>query len=128
MELIKKLIDPNTVLLYADETHVRSYQVLWATWSEVDWQKQVPTYGHHAQVPLFGAVSIQDGDTILHRATTANATTFLDFLKILKRRYPDKLIVLVLDNARIHHANMVREFLHQKGERFHFIFISLYSP
>ncbi|WP_242663840.1 transposase [Geobacillus zalihae] len=103
MELIKKLITPDMILLYADETHVRSYQILRTTWSEVGRQKQVPTYGHHAHASVFGAVNVLNGDTLLQRAATANATTFLDFLKLLKSRYSDKLIVLVLDNARIHH-------------------------
>ncbi|WP_277749754.1 transposase [Geobacillus thermodenitrificans] len=101
--------------MYADETHVRSYQLLRTAWSEVGQQKQVPTYGHHAHVSLFGAVNVFNGDTILHRAAAANATTFLDFLNILKDRYPNKLIVLVLDNARIHHAKMVHDFLRQEG-------------
>ncbi|MGX1902775.1 transposase [Thermolongibacillus altinsuensis] len=52
----------------------------------------------------------------------------LDFLRILKSHYPDKLIVLVLDNARIHHAKMVKEFLRQEGESFHLIFLPPYSP
>lgn len=106
MELIKKLINPDTVLLYADEPHVRSYQILRATWSEIGRQKQVPMYGHHAHVSVFEVVNLLDGDTVLHRAAAANATTFLGFLKILKSRYSDKLIVLRLDNARIHHAKM----------------------
>ncbi|KQC48636.1 DDE endonuclease [Geobacillus sp. Sah69] len=93
---------------------------------EVKWK--VPTYGHHAHVSVFGAVNVLNGDTVLHRAVAANATTFLDFLKILKSRYPDQLIVLVLDNARIHHAKMVRDFLRQEGESFHLIFLPPYSP
>jgi transposase len=36
--------------------------------------------------------------------------------------------VFVLDNARIHHAKMVRDFLRQEGESFHLIFLPLYSP
>lgn len=35
MEFIKKLVDSRTLLFYVDETHVRSYQVLCATWSGV---------------------------------------------------------------------------------------------
>jgi transposase len=115
------------VLLYVDETHIRSYQILRATWSEVGQQKQVPTYGHHAHVSLFGAVNVQSGEAILHR-TAANATTFLDFLRILKSHYPNKLIVLVLDNARIHHAKIVKDFLPQEGECFHLTFLPPYSP
>jgi hypothetical protein len=122
------LITSDTVLLYADETHVRSYQILRTTWSEVDQQKQVITYGHHAHVSVFGAVNVLNGDALLHRAAAANVTTFLDFLKILKNCYPNKLIVLMLDNARIHRANMVKDFLRQKGESLHLIFLPPYSP
>ena len=76
----------------------------------------MPIYGHHVHVSVFGAVNVLNGDTVLHRAAAANETTFLDFLKILKSRYADQLIVFVLDNARIHHAKMVRDFLRQEGE------------
>lgn len=114
--------------MYADETHVRSYQLLRNAWLEVGRQKQALTYGHHAHILLFGAVNVFNGDTILHWAAAANATTFLDFLNILKDHYPNKLIVLVLDNARIHHAKMVHDFLHQEGECFHFLFLPPYSP
>ncbi|MED5042955.1 IS630 family transposase [Geobacillus stearothermophilus] len=114
--------------MYIDETHIRSYHVLRTTWSEVGRQKQVPTFGHHAHVSLFGAVNVHDGETVLYQAGAANATTFLDFLRVLKERYPDRLIVLVLDNARIHHAKMAREFLREEGRSFHFIYLPPYSP
>ncbi|MED0685278.1 IS630 family transposase [Anoxybacillus ayderensis] len=117
------------VLLHVDETHVRAYQALRTTWAEVGNQKQVPSYGHHAHVSIFGAVDVQQGDVVFHRASSANAETFLDFLRLLKEEYSDRFIVLVLDNARIHHANMVQAFLQsEEGGAFHFIFLPPYSP
>jgi hypothetical protein len=47
-------------------------------------------HGHHAHVSLFGTVNVFNGDTILHRVETANVTIFLDFLRIVKKHYPDK--------------------------------------
>jgi transposase len=106
--------------------------VLRSTWAERGRQKRVPTLGHHAHVSLFGAVHVSEGaegNVVLHLAEFANATTFLDFLRVLKERYPERLIVLVLDNARIHHAKMVREFLQgEEGQCFHFIYLPPYSP
>ncbi|MGG3841545.1 IS630 family transposase [Anoxybacillus kestanbolensis] len=89
----------------------------------------MPNYGHHAHVSIFGAVDVQQGDVVFHRASSANAETFLDFLRLLNEKYADRFIVLVLDNACIHHANMVQAFL-QRGEggAFHFIFLPPYSP
>ncbi|MGG3843745.1 tyrosine-type recombinase/integrase, partial [Anoxybacillus kestanbolensis] len=84
--------------------------------------KQVPSYGHHDHVSIFGAVDVQQGDVVFHRASSANAETFLDFLHRLKEKYTDRFLVLVLDNARIHHAKMVQAFLDgEEGAAFHFI-------
>ncbi|MGG3958214.1 tyrosine-type recombinase/integrase, partial [Bhargavaea massiliensis] len=73
--------------------------------------KQVPSYGHHDHVSIFDAVDVQQGDVVFHRASSVNAETFLDFLRRLKEKYADRFLVLVLDNARIHHAKMVQAFL-----------------
>ncbi len=40
------------VIIYEDESHIRDYQTLRATWSVKGRQKQIPTYGHHATVSL----------------------------------------------------------------------------
>ncbi|WP_201451710.1 transposase [Geobacillus sp. TFV-3] len=37
-------------------------------------------------------------------------------------------MVSVLDNARIHHANMVKEFSREEGPCFRFIYPPPYSP
>ena len=117
------------MLFYVDEAHVRAYQALRTTWAEVGNQKQVPSYGHHDHVSIFGAVDVQQGDVVFHRASSANAETFLDFLRRLKEKYADRFLVLVLDNARIHHAKMVQAFLDgEEGTAFHFIFLPPYSP
>ncbi|ANB59113.1 DDE superendonuclease family protein [Anoxybacillus sp. B7M1] len=116
-------------MFYVDETHVRAYQAFRTTWAEVGNQKQVPSYGHHAHVSIFGAVNVQQGDIMFHRASSANTETFLDFLRLLKEKYSDRFILLVLDHARIHHANMVQAFLEsEEGAVFHFIFLPPYSP
>ncbi len=67
------------VLLYVYETHVLTYQALRTTWVEVGKQKQVPSYCHHAHVSIFGAVGVQQGDVVFHRASSANAKRFLTF-------------------------------------------------
>jgi hypothetical protein len=42
IDLIKKLLNNDTVLLYQDETYVCLYQSIHATWSEAEKQKHVP--------------------------------------------------------------------------------------
>ncbi|WP_318258054.1 transposase [Geobacillus thermoleovorans] len=117
----------DAVLLYMDETHIRSDHVLRSIWSETGRQKRVPTFGHHAHVSVLGAVNVHDGDTLVHQAEAANAKTFLDFLRLLKERHPNRLIALILDNDRIHHAQMVKDFLREEGQCFHFLYLPPYS-
>ncbi|RDV23059.1 IS630 family transposase, partial [Parageobacillus toebii] len=49
-------------IIYEDESHIRDYQTLRATWSVKGRQKQIPAYGHHATVSLLGGVNIKTGE------------------------------------------------------------------
>jgi transposase len=115
------------VLLYEDETHVRAYQSLHATWSEVGKQKQVPTYGHHASVTLFGAVNAVTGDLVHQTAPACKQENFLSFLKQVVKHYPSKTIAMVVDNARIHRAKGIKDFLKEE-DRVVLIPLPPYSP
>ncbi|MFT9848085.1 IS630 family transposase [Aneurinibacillus sp. REN35] len=121
-------MDENTVLLSQDETPIRAYQALRAVWALKGHQKKIPTLGHHAQVTLFGTVDVQTGDVFCSSADRCNAVTFLAFLKELVARYADKSIVLILDNARIHHAKLLHPFLKQHRHRLFLLFLPPYSP
>ncbi|CEH30652.1 hypothetical protein AM501_25130 [Aneurinibacillus migulanus] len=91
-------------------------------------QKKIPTLGHHALVTLFGTVDIQTGDMFCTSAEKCNAVIFLDFLQQLLNRYTDKFVILILDNAIIHHAKLVQPFLEQNRHRLFLLFLPLYSP
>ncbi|MED0758201.1 transposase [Aneurinibacillus thermoaerophilus] len=61
-------------------------------------------------------------------AEKCNAATFLDFLQQLLTQYTDKFVIFILDNARIHHAKLVRPFLEQNRHRLFLLFLPPYSP
>ncbi|MED0676263.1 IS630 family transposase [Aneurinibacillus thermoaerophilus] len=83
---------------------------------------------HHAHVTLFGTVDVQTGDGFCTSANQCNATAFLSFLQKLLVHYMDKFIVLVLDNARIHHVKLLRPFLEQNRHQLSLLFRPPYSP
>ena len=116
------------ILFYEDETHIRDYQALHATWNPVGKQKQIPTHGHHAKVSLFGAVNAQNGELFCMESPSCNAETFLQFLQYVVTENPDKHLVMVLDNARIHHAKLIQPFLTHHEERLTLLFLPPYSP
>jgi len=52
----------------------------------------------------------------------------IDYLKNLFKRYPEGKCVMVLDNARIHHATLLKPFLEAQKDRLQLMFLPPYSP
>jgi len=58
-----------------------------------------------------------------------NAETFQAFLKrLLRRRRKGRKMVLLLDNARYHHACMLRDWLWRRRKILQLLFLPPYSP
>jgi hypothetical protein len=70
---------------------------------------QEPTRFH---MSVFGAVNVGTGRLVHQMSETFNAVTFLDFLKnLLSFRIHPKVIHLILDNSRYHHAKLLEPWL-----------------
>lgn len=84
-----------------------------------------------AKVGYFGAVRMKDGKFVYSReGVSFNAKTFFAFLKFLRSQSvkKDKKIVVVLDNARYHHAKYFRKWIQKHKEKFELLFLPPYSP
>lgn len=80
-------------------------------------------------VGVFGAVRISDGCLIANQEKTFNNMTFLQFLKkLLPLRQSNREMVVILDNARWHHARVLTPWLTEHQEIFQFDFFPPYSP
>ena len=124
----KKNAPTDTLILFEDESHIRAYQAIGATWFLRGHQKQVPTYGHHAGVALFGAVDIRGGTVAVQQATDLTAQTFQGFVEGSFAKYPDKRLVLICDNAKIHHAKCLEPFWEHHRDRLRVWCLPAYSP
>lgn len=80
------------------------------------------------KVGVFGAVCANDGRLVTQKVEKFCTQSFLSFLKKLVRRGRKKRkIILVLDNARWHHAKLLQPWL-QKQKRLRLDFLPPYSP
>jgi transposase len=61
-------------------------------------------------------------------SSSCNAKTFQQFLAYILNEHPGKQIVMVLDNAKIHHAKLLQPFLETYKERLTLFFLPPYSP
>lgn len=106
---------------------IRDYQAIASTWFERGKQKIIKTYGKHRGVKLVGCLDYESGDIYCEEHENYDAQTFLGFLKNVVKRYSGK-IVLVLDNARIHHAKLIQPFLAENNHRLELMYLPPYSP
>lgn len=80
-------------------------------------------------VALFGAVNLRTGQLVTQFCSPFNAITFGTFLRtLLRHRRPTRRLVLVLDNARYHHATLLRPYLTEKRHLLSLSFLPPYSP
>ena len=80
-------------------------------------------------VSLFGAVNLRNGKLVTQFEKKFNAMTFKDFLSLLLRhRRRAKMMVLFLDNAKYHHAAVLRPFLRHHRKKLGLEFLPAYSP
>ncbi len=108
------------------------------SWFLVGHQRLIPTYGKHEGAKLVGILDYVTGEIHLLDYVTGeihlierqkyDAQVFLEFLKQILELYPTGKIILVLDNARIHHAKLLKPFLEEHEGQLELMFLPPYSP
>ncbi len=89
---------------------IGDYQAIEKTWFLKAHQRIIPTYGKHEGVKLVGILNYETGYVYCIERKKYDAEIFLQFLKEVLALYPKGKIVMVLDNARIHHAKLLQPF------------------
>ena len=80
-------------------------------------------------VACFGAVSLTSGKFVRSMCEKFDALTFESFLKkLLRRRSRGKRMVVVLDNAKYHHAVLLAPLLSKYRKVLTLLFLPPYSP
>lgn len=80
-------------------------------------------------IACFGAVSLHSGKFIRTISPKFDAATFETFLKkLLRHRCRKKKMVVILDNARYHHAKLLKPLLIKYHKHLELMFLPPYSP
>lgn len=115
---------------FEDECHFQQHGsrcTMWVPPEDID-----PVVLHapaRKNVGVFGAVSVEDGRLVVRREKQFNAQTFLSFLQqLLQHRRSMRKMLVVLDNARWHHAKLVRPWLEENKQLIKLDFLPPYSP
>lgn len=80
-------------------------------------------------IAYFGGVRIVDGRFVSQKSEIFNAKSFKTFLqKLLRSRNRRKKILVILDNARYHHARDLRPWLKTNRNHIELLFLPPYCP
>ncbi len=113
-----------------DECHFQQHGSRCTMW--VPPEEKDPVVLHaptRKSVSLFGAVNLSTGKLIHSASPVFNAETFAAFLRMLSKHGGKlKKIIVVLDNARYHHAVLLKAWLKKNKRRLCLLFLPPYSP
>ena len=107
---------------------IRDYHAITKTWFEKGKQRIIPTYGKHTGVKLLGILNYEIGHVYCVEEEKYDAEVFMKLLQKVLKLYPTGKVVIVLDNARIHHAKLLEQFLQENKDRLQLVFLPPYSP
>lgn len=113
--------------MFEDESMIRDYQALQKTWFAKGKQRIIKTTGKHLGIKLLATLDYGNGNIVWQEDEQYDAAAFLAFLTQILNAYPTGKIVIILDNARIHRAKLLADFLNE-NHRLKFVFLPPYSP
>ena len=112
-----------------DEASIQLSPTITRMWSLKGQQPEILTYGGRKRQHLIGAVDPQAGNVHMAFSETMKAKQFQHFLEGLIARHPgDRKLLIVLDNARAHHAKLLKPFLKTHADKLELMFLPPYSP
>ena len=113
-----------------DEYRFQQHGLRLAFWFHID--EKGPIVRHaptRKKIGIVGAVRVCDGKLLAREKEKFNAQTFEAFFsELFQHRDGGKLMVVVLDNARFHHAKVLSEWLGKHSAEFCLDFLPPYSP
>lgn len=113
-----------------DECHFQRHGTRCRVWVPPEEKDPIVVHAPTRQsVACFGAVSLRSGKFVHTFSPVFNAATFETFLKVLlRRRSRNKKMVVILDNARYHHAKLLKPLLKAHRAHLELLFLPPYSP
>ena len=126
--LMNSLSDDEAVV-FADAVHPTHQARVVGCWAPEGEKIAVAPSSGRERLNIHGAVNLETGETQMLDVPAADAQSTILLLTAVLAAYPSaRMIHVFLDNARYHHARLVREWLAREGGRITLHFIPTYSP
>jgi transposase len=114
-------------VFFLDESHFTNGPYVQRGWFRKGQQTKTPQPVTRQSATVFGALHLRSQRFYWKRAERGTSKRLIEFLHQLHQRFPEALILLILDNAKIHKSRAIRRFL-QQHDWIQFEHLTPYSP
>ena len=127
-DLMNSLPD-NEAVLFADAVHPTHAAQPVGCWAPKQDKLAIEQTSGRQRINIHGALDLVTGQTRMIEVETVDAASTIRLLESIEALYPMlALIHVFLDNARYHHAKLVRDWLSRPECRIRLHFIPVYCP
>ena len=128
-EKLRNSLGPDEAIVYVDAVHPTHQSSPGGRWLPQDTRCAVSVTSGRERLNLHGAIDLETGATRIVEVETVDAKSTIRLLESIERAFPTMTRIYVpLDNARYHHAKLVKEWLEQPGRKIVLRFIPAYCP
>ena len=114
-------------VVFVDAVHPQHNAIAGYGWIKRGETRELKTNSGRQRLNLHGAINAETHEITIIESDTVNSDSTIDLLTALEEKYPAaSSIKVILDNAKYHYSNLVKEFL--SGSRIDLVFLPSYSP
>ena len=117
----------NAEIAWGDETGCQNEANYLRGYAPIGQTPVLPVGNEHIRVNMISSVTNQGKMRFMFYRGSMNAKVLIDFLRRLVQG-AERKIFLILDNMRVHHAKLVREWLEKHKDKMEIFFLPPYSP
>jgi len=115
-------------LFYLDECEIHLHPTLTKVWTRRGIRPVIPAAGTNKRLCIYGALNYRTGQSHYMVHPKKNSRQFGEFLRQLVEHYPERRLVLVIDNASYHKTKAIRALLADHRDRVFVVWLPPYSP
>ena len=128
-EALLNRLPADEAVMFADATHPTRAVRPAGCWAPRDTPLAVEQTSGRERLNIQGAIDLESGRTVVRDVPAVDALSTIMLLMAIEAMYPNtRLIHVFLDNARYHHARLVRAWLTGPERRIRLHFVPAYCP
>lgn len=125
--IIKKAKQQDAEIYWGDETGLRSDSQHGRGFAPRGKTPLINLSAKRHSINLISAITNQGAVRFMIYHDTMNSQTMINFLKRLIKD-ANRKVFLILDNLRVHHSKLVKEWLQERNDQIELFFLPSYSP